>query len=250
MADEKVSALSAASALDLTELFYAAQAGGPVGVTGAQLQAGVHRAGSASANSWRKMGSGTVLTTPEAGAIEYDGAAIYDTVDTTAGRAQRTGRYLFRLAADGSALGSGIADYFGANSAFPTVANGIYEFNFYCWFLKTTAGTVTWTLTNTQVYTNLVAEVMAGPAAGIATAGTAQSWGIFGTTTAAAALPASASLTTAVNHYHHIRALAEVGTAGNIRLRATESAGTITPRRDSYYTVSRLAPGNVGSFVA
>lgn len=34
-------------------------------------------AGSASANSWPKMTSGTVLTTPEAGALEYDGDVFY-----------------------------------------------------------------------------------------------------------------------------------------------------------------------------
>lgn len=156
----------------------------------------------------------------------------------------------FRLAANGAAIGPAIADFFGANSAYPFEANSIYELIYVLNYLKTTAGTVIYTLTNTQTYANLIAYYIQGPAAGIATQA-APAWaGVVGQTAAAVALPATASLTTAVNHQAIVQALAEFGTAGNVRLRVTGSAGTVTPLRGSYYYARRLASGNVGSFVA
>jgi hypothetical protein len=85
---------------------------------------------------------------------------------------------------------------------------------------------------------------------GTATAG---SWPIIGNgtlLTSAAALPASASLTTATQQFTLIRAIAECATAGNIRLSVTCSAGTVTPRRGCYYTARRVFAGNVGTFAA
>ena len=156
----------------------------------------------------------------------------------------------FHLTANGSALGPTIADYFGANSSLGTVLNATYELTFWLWYLKTTAGTVTYTLTNTQAYINLVAWYEQVAVGGIATNASPTGGGIVTTTTAAAALPVTASLTTAVNHFAMIKAIAECGTAGNIRLRVTSSAGTVTPLRGSYYTARRLLAGNEGTFVA
>ncbi|MFZ4620521.1 MAG: hypothetical protein ACOYNS_08175 [Bacteroidota bacterium] len=192
--------------------------------------------------------SGTNLTTAAAGAVEYDGAAFYMTPDATTGRAQTANQQIFRLTANGAAVGPAIADYFGANSAIPTVASGVYELTFYLYYLKSTAGTVTYTLTNTSVYTNIVADYLQSAAAGIAATGNQGGAGIVGVTAAAAALPATSSLTTAVNHRAVVRAIAECNAAGTIRLRVTCSAGTLTPLRGSYYTVRRLSSGNVGTF--
>lgn len=196
-----------------------------------------------------KFTAGTNLTTAEAGAVEYDGTAFYLTADATTGRSQADNQQIFRLTANGTAIGPAIADYFGANSAIPTVAGGVYELTFYLYYLKTTAGTVTYTITNTAPYTNLVAEYIQSAAGGIATNAAQTGAGIVGVTTAAAALPATPSLTTGANHKAVIRAIAECGTAGNIRLRITSSAGTVTPLRGSYFTVRRLSAGNVGTFV-
>jgi hypothetical protein len=250
-----ISALTAAAAAAAANELAINEAGTSKKVTAAQLKtfvnnAPVFAAGSASANTKPKLTSGTLLTTPEAGAIEYDGTALYGTVDATNGRTQFANQQIFRLTANGAAIGAGIADYFGANSALPTVTNAIYELNFYMWFLKTTGGTVTWTITNTQTYTNIVAYYFGSAVAGITPEAAARGSGIVTTTAAAAALPASGTLTTAVNHHHRITAIAECATAGDIRLRATESAGTITPLRGSYYTARRLFAGNVGIFAA
>jgi len=195
--------------------------------------------------------SGSLLTTPLAGSSEFDGVAFYDTIDTTSGRGLVPVSQLFRLSADGSAIGPGIADYFGATSAFPTELNGVYLFKFYCWFLKTTAGTVTWTLTHTQTLTNINAWYTACAVGGIGTNAAMNGAGIDKQTAAANALPVTAAnLTTATEQYHEIIAIAECATAGNIRLRVTSGAGTVTPRRGSFYTATRLPAASTGTFVA
>jgi len=194
--------------------------------------------------------AGTVLTAAAVGAHEFDGAAYYKTIDVTSGRGQDFATQIFRLTSDGGAIGAGIADYFGANSAFPTVLNGVYLLEFHCYFLKSTAGTVTWTLTHTQTLTNLNAFWIGNVITGFGATGAVSGAGVDKQTSAATALPVTGSLTTAVDHYYKITAVVQCATAGNIRLRATESAGTITPRQGSYYTATRLSGGNVGTFVA
>lgn len=157
---------------------------------------------------------------------------------------------IYRITANLSTRGGSIADYFDASSAFPTVLNGVYLLEWDLYFLKTTAGTVTFTLTNTQTYTNLVAGWRGNVITGIAATGAVSEAAIVTATSAASALPVTGSLSNGANHHYIVRALAECGTAGNIRLRVTCSAGTITPLRGSAFYGRRLASGNVGTFVA
>lgn len=194
--------------------------------------------------------AGSVLTVAAAGAVEFDGTSYFGTTDTTSGRGLMDAYQIFRLAANLGARGAAIADYFDASSAFPTVLNTVYELVWDLYYLKTTAGTMTYTITNTQTYTNIVASYRQSVITGIAAVGDVNEAGIVTTTAAAAALPVTGSLSTAVNHHVIIRALAEIGTAGNVRLRVTQSAGTITPLRGSMFMARRLFAGNVGTFVA
>lgn len=232
-----------------------APSGTVIGTTDTQTESGktftapIFSAGTASASTAPKLTSGTLNTTPEAGAIEYDGAVPYFTADTTNGRTQGGNQNIFLLTANGSALGPTIADFFGTNSAIPTVTNGIYVIDFYCYYLKTTGGAVTYTVTNTQTYTNLVAHWLNTAASTGLAGGGSTLGGVVTTTTAAAALPATSSLTTGTNQYVEIHATAECATAGNIRLQVTSSAGTVTPLRGSKFFVRRIGSANVGTFV-
>lgn len=207
------------------------------------------KAGTA-ARASQRFPSGTVLTTPIAGAEEYDGAARYATLNTTSGRGLYQIDHPYRLQANGAAIGPGIADFFGAISSIPLLASSLWELEAVLYFLKTTAGTVTPTITNSAAnYTNIAAHYDMSPPGGMGTVGTTQTAGIDTTTAAAAALPASGSLTDATKHKMTIRASIAMNAAGNIRIRMTESAGTVTPLRGSWYRVRRV-PGNIGSFVA
>ncbi len=86
MADARISDLAAASAVVNANQFEINEAGTSKRVTGAQIKTFVNTApafaaGSAAANSWPKLTAGTLLTTPEVGAIELDANALYATTD-------------------------------------------------------------------------------------------------------------------------------------------------------------------------
>jgi hypothetical protein len=198
-------------------------------------------AGSATAGTWPKTASGTVLTTPEAGAIEYDGATYYLTAEATPGRPAVNAQQIYRTTSASGTIGSAIADFFPATSSISLAASAIYEIVFHCYFTKTTAGTVVWTILASSAPTAMNVGTTIGGAtggAGVATAATT------------VATVASPSLTTAVNHYAEVRSIVETNAATNVRLRVTSSVGTVTQLRGSYYTVRRLPAGNTGAFVA
>lgn len=219
-----------------------ASATGGFTVTGAALVAPAGTTGYPSIN----IPSGTLETTPAAGDMEYDGKSLYFTGDTTQSRTLASGVSLFRLTADGSAIGPTIADYFGANSAFATVTNGVYEISWFCYYTKTTTGTITFTILNSQNFANLSA-VSANTASAV---GGTNTFTIDTNTAGTAAFTAHTSINNGVHGFARVTCIAECATAGNIRLQITSSAGTVTPLRGSYYTVRRLPAANVGAFVA
>lgn len=86
MADTKISALTAVATPANTDEFAVNQGAVSKKMTLAQIQtfantAPVFAAGSASANSWPKLTGGTLLTTPEDGAVEKDANCVYMTTD-------------------------------------------------------------------------------------------------------------------------------------------------------------------------
>lgn len=92
MADTKISAAANNATVAGTDEFATNKAGASNRTAASAIKtyvntAPVFAAGSASANTWPKLTSGTVLTTPEAGAIEYDGKVAYITPSATIGRA-------------------------------------------------------------------------------------------------------------------------------------------------------------------
>jgi hypothetical protein len=182
--------------------------------------------------------------------LRIDSTGLLTATEPTSGFADVPREHIFELDSNGSAIGAGIADFFGANSSISLPASSRWELEAHLYYLKTTAGTVTYTITNSAAnYTNIAATYDQSPAAGMQTAAGGVRAGIVGVTTAAAALPATTSLTTAVNHWAKLYAVIDMNAAGSIRIRCTESAGTITPLRGSYYKLRRL-PTSVGTFVA
>jgi hypothetical protein len=86
VADAKISALAAAAAALGTHEFAVNEAGASKKVTSAQVKTLVNTApafaaGSATAGSWPTLASGTLLTTPEDGALEFDADCFYATTD-------------------------------------------------------------------------------------------------------------------------------------------------------------------------
>ena len=86
MADTKISALTAAGSAAAANELAINEAGTSKKVTAAQIKtfvnnAPVFAAGTASAGTWPTFTSGTLLTTPEDGAVELDADCFYGTTD-------------------------------------------------------------------------------------------------------------------------------------------------------------------------
>ena len=157
------------------------------------------------------------------------------------------GEQTLRLAANVTAFGAGIGDFFGATSAISLEASSVYEITIYAVFTKTTAGTATWTLTASSAPTRIVGTYLASPATGIAAGAVTSGFtGSQGATTAA--FVATASLSTGVNHAYQFRVQVQTNLATSFRLRLTQSAGTATPLAGSYYTVKKISQ-TTGTFV-
>jgi hypothetical protein len=196
--------------------------------------------------------SGTSLTTPVAGAIEYDGVNTFITNTTTGGRGVVPAKHYFRLTSNGSTI-SATGNFFGATSNIPLTASGFYEIDIYCWFLNTTSGTVVWTFTNSAAPTSQNIIYESSPVAGIvAPPGTATmlSGQIVNDATATKALTATSAITDAVNMYTRFKIWLQNGTGTSLKIQATKSAGTITPLVGSYWTSVRLPAASTGAFAA
>jgi hypothetical protein len=206
-------------------------------------------AGSATADTAPlKFVAGINMTTPEAGALEYDGTFMYATPTTTEGRGAIDVRRTFRLAANGANIGPTIADFLGANSALSLAASSVYEFDAWFYFTKNTAGTVTWSLASSANVNAMYASYIANAIAGMGTGGVLQS---YASTRGLSTLSYAATASIANNTTHNYRFTGVVFTsaAANFRLRITQSAGTVTPLAGSYITFNRVS-STTGSFVA
>ncbi len=195
--------------------------------------------------------SGTNLTSAVAGAAEFDGVQFYKTIDTSSGRGAVPVEQYVHLTADGSTI-STIANFFGATSNISLVASAYYEIDIYCYFLKTTSDTVVWTLTNSAAPTsqNILYEM--SPITGIvAPPGTATMLvGQVEKDATAAKTITTGTLTTAVEHFAHFKIWLQNGTGTSLKIQATATSGTITPRLGSRWLARRMAAGNVGTLAA
>lgn len=193
--------------------------------------------------------TGNLLVTPVAGAVEFDGSTFFTTDDVTDGRGYVPSVHYLRLTADGSTV-STIGNFFGATSGLTLDAGIFYEIEADLYFTKTTAGTATFTVTFSNAPVNANANYVGTPVGGVGTAGTAQTAALVKSTATASALPATGTLTTAVNHQYALKAMfqANATTGGTVNLQITSSAGTVTPLTGSYYKITRLPAVNTGTF--
>jgi len=219
-----------------------------IGVASASTTARLHLTGGGTAASTAplKLNSGSLLTTAEVGATEYDGSSLYFTTNTTStGRGQLCARQVFRLTTNGSALGPTIADYFGATSSINLPAAGVYEIEYFLYFTKTTTGTVTFTLTASSAPTGIFGTYIGAPATGVGS-GVPQSGYTASQAATTAAFPV-ATANTGVNHSYTVRAQVITNAATTFKVQVTSSLGTVTPLAGSFYAVQRVA-STTGNF--
>jgi hypothetical protein len=196
------------------------------------------------------MGASTLLSSIVTGAVEYDGAGYFTTGSNVSGRGYSPSVQFFRLTSDGSAIGPSINSYFGSNSTLTFSSSGFYELEATMFFLKTTAGTVTFTMTFSNAPINNDAYYVGTPVGGVGTVGSPQTAAISKSTATAGALPATGSLTTAVDHQYTLRSIFQANASGGtLTIRITSSSGSVTPRIGSYFKLTRLPAVNTGYFV-
>ena len=212
--------------------------------------------GTAAGSGQLDLTAGSRLTTAEPGVFEYDSTdtVLHFTPSTTQGRCLVPTTQYYRITANSAAIGPTIADFFPATSSIPLVTNGIYEIEMEVYFAKTTTGTVTWTITNSTTVTNMNVVVHHTPLSGYTAvptqASSANTAALAFQTVAAAAFTATGTLTATTNHWARFKILLENGSSTSLRLRATSSAGTITPLRGSYWKATRIASTNAGTYSA
>jgi hypothetical protein len=83
-----------------------------------------------------KFTTGSLLTSPVAGTVEYDGSTWFSTDDVTDGRGFIPSVHFFRLTSDITAFGPTIANYFGSTSGIALDAGIFYEIEAYKKFSK------------------------------------------------------------------------------------------------------------------
>ena len=193
-----------------------------------------------------KFTTGTLLTTPETGAVEFTAGFMYATPTTLRGRGNIGVFQTFRLTSNGSAIGPAITDFFGATSAINLGDNDVYEIDFFAYLLKTTAGTLTWTLTASSAPNLITGLWRAGPITGIA-AGTPTTLYTGSRNNAVAAFGASGSISTGVYMAYEFQTRVYTNLDTTFKLRVTNSAGTVTPQAGSFYTVRHVSD-TTGSF--
>lgn len=193
-------------------------------------------------------------TSSSAGDIEFDNKNLYFTPEATMGRGYVPDIQRFRLTANGSTI-STISNFFGATSN-PTLVSGAeYLIEIDLYYTNTTAGTVTWTFTNSAAPTSQNIHTIFSPVGGIlAPAGSAAATyligDIQGDATAAKALTTSGTLTDATTQYAHFSIHLFNNTGVSLKIQATKLVGgTITPLKGSYWTCTRVPSTNTGTFV-
>jgi hypothetical protein len=139
------------------------------------------------------------------------------------------------------AIGATIADYFSTTISLD--ASSTYEIECLAYFLKTTAGTVVFTFTFSSAPT-VASSFFTGTAATGFTTANVNGTVIHGQAHRQAATTivhaATGSLTDAVYHTYRFRVFVRTNAATTIQLRATESAGTITPQTGSYMRATKI----------
>ena len=180
------------------------------------------------------------------GQIEFFNNSLFGAVDTTQGRGY-VPVVQFRALTSNSAYNISTAElaFMGnANGAILTT-NSAYEIEWNLFFLKSTAGTVTFSLRFGAAPQIVNASYVGGVAN---TSGPANTAGRIVGTADPVTLPATPTLGDNTVNNFNIKAfiITNSSTSGNCYLSAATSAGTITPNVGSYIKVTRLPRPNTG----
>lgn len=249
MADTKISALTAVVTPAGTDEFPVNQAGTTKKTLLSQIKTFVSTAlafaaGSASANSWPKFTSGTILTTPEAGALEYDGNLLYATQQSS-NRGWWGIKHFVKTTADRTLTDTTSAqDMFSAGTI--TLGTGYYRFKaaYVLSAMSATSGNSKFSLTGTATVAspNIMCYGMDG--------GVGPSNITGGQSTSLTGLGGSQhSSATGTGQFSWVEGWFEVTVSGTIKPQIALATGGVTPtlRGGSWFEVEYLGPMSLAS---
>lgn len=157
----------------------------------------------------------------------------------------------FRLIATGTAITTTSTNYFGTTSGIGLVANGYYEIEATLYFLKTTNGTVTFTLLNGAAPTSMNVHVECTPNSGIIASGQNSNLvaDFYNSTSATQTFTSGGNFTGAVNHYARFKIFLRNGTGTSLNFQISTAAGSVTPGIGSYWKARKLPDVSVGNLI-
>lgn len=194
--------------------------------------------------------AGTTLTTPAQGSFEFDGAQAFITANTSTGEGRQLlyPLQVFELATSATVASGGA---FFTNTKRPAmIANRRYIIDIYAIFQKSTAGTVTFSFSNSAAVNFTYLQAIANTfVQGAVSAALTNSASIAATGAATTTSAASASLANNANCFTHIRGVVQPSANTRLQLNVTCSAGTVTSLLGSTFILAALSDvATVGNF--
>lgn len=190
--------------------------------------------------------NGTNLTTPQQGAVEFDGNTAFITGETSTG----SGRQInlasqYAQISTNTAVASN-AQWFGSTTRPTLLASRNYHFKYFIPFSKVTAGTVTFQINNSAAanFTILAAEVRLYPVGASAVSMQSALAAVGGST---ASSTASASIGAASNFFAVIEGTVKPSVNMKLQILGIFSAGSATILNGANYIVTDLGVTNIGN---
>ena len=192
-----------------------------------------------------KFTSGTNLTTPVAGAVEYNGASYFQTIDATSGRGV--------LPVSQFILGSNITGITSLASVFTTgtlslVSGALYEYEAEIYLYKPSSGTLTWAFVFSNTPGYMHAHYVGHPTGGIGSVGSATTAGVVNSTGTTISLPNTGTLSSGTYNHYKIKALISVSSATTVSLRVASNSNAVDILAGSSAKITRLPTSSVGTF--
>ena len=198
-----------------------------------------------------KINPGSLLTIPEADALEYNGVNLFFTQNDTTngtGRAFIDSTQFYRLNADQGAISAATVEtsvpWFGSNTSFALLNGYYYEIEGNLFFTKSTNGTVTLSFgsSSTLGYTSLSASsTIFGSTSigGFVNVGTAQT----------VSMTPTSSIPNGVSGLIYLKGIIIPADNCNVTIKSHVGAGSVTPKQDSYIKIRCLGNTNsIGNF--
>ena len=193
--------------------------------------------------------AGANLTTPLAGAQEFNGTNFFQTIDTTSGRGvSAVSQFILGISNGNITTSYPAIVATGGGTRLSLVGKGLYEYEAEVYVLKNSSGTLTWSFVFSATPGYIHAHYVGQPSAGIQTVGSATTAGIVNATGTTILLPATGTLSSGSYNHYKIKAIMSISSATTVALNVSSSAGSVDIIAGSSAKITRLPTASVGTF--